>query len=406
MLLESHDPEIKVPLAFYLQVKQVLENFYDFPYLNQHPLGKAILAPRVRPAETDGQRLRRVFLAGLEELRPGNEAARKSLQARYYNLINVRYVESGTIQHVAHELGISERQTYRDLKRAEESLAAMLWAQVAPEAYKPAPGEPADAQPADNDSEALELQLRPASAQELLKNAGSTVERLAGQQQIVIGWDVPPDPVIFPTDPRLAQQVLTMLLSHILQHARPSQLYVRLEQHASQVIISFIFQPDAESGLGFDNPIASRFIQFLKWKLELGELDASGHQTIRLEAGRNEALVLIIDDHPPLIEVLRRYLTNTRCAVIGVSDGQEGLRLAASLSPNVILLDVMMPEIDGWEVLQRLRNSPQTSQIPVVICSIFDDPKLAYSLGATALLTKPVRREQLFEVLTALKILG
>jgi CheY-like chemotaxis protein len=66
----------------------------------------------------------------------------------------------------------------------------------------------------------------------------------------------------------------------------------------------------------------------------------------------------------------------------------------------------MMPGIDGWEVLQRLRNMPETAQIPVVICSIFNDPKLAYSLGATALLTKPVKREELFEILRSLKILG
>lgn len=59
---------------------------------------------------------------------------------------------------------------------------------------------------------------------------------------------------------------------------------------------------------------------------------------MRLIAGDEEAVILVIDDHPPLIELLRRFLTHTRCQVIGVSDGLAGLQLARTLAPDVILL--------------------------------------------------------------------
>ena len=103
MVLE-HTPahNAPVPEEFAVSVKQILENFYNFPYLNNHPLAKALQNARLRPSETDGQRLRRVFMSVIEEQKPGSEAAQKTLQARYYNLINLRYIESSTMQFVAH----------------------------------------------------------------------------------------------------------------------------------------------------------------------------------------------------------------------------------------------------------------------------------------------------------------
>jgi CheY-like chemotaxis protein len=406
MLIDPNYPKTQVPDEFSLQVKQVLEHFYDFPMLNNHALARTIQAGRLRPAETDGQRLRRGFLAAIEELKPVSEAAQKTVEARYFNLINLRYIESETMQQVAHELGISERQAYRDLKRAEESLTDLLWERIGRDILRPAAAA-AETQASEEGEESLELQPRPVAAQELIRNAAKAVEKLAEQQQIGLIYDLPETALIFSTDPRLAQQVLISLLSQILQHAPTRSLRVRVEQQGEQVLMSFHIElTSGREGLLFDNPPALQFIRQLNWRLDPGSHTAAASQTIRLSAGGKEPVLLVIDDHPPLIELLRRYLTNTRCQVVGVSDAQEGLRLAAALSPEVILLDVMMPDIDGWEVLQRLRHSPHTAQIPVIICSIFNDPKLAYSLGATALLAKPVQRDQLFEVLKNLNILG
>ncbi|NIV31704.1 MAG: response regulator, partial [Anaerolineae bacterium] len=62
-------------------------------------------------------------------------------------------------------------------------------------------------------------------------------------------------------------------------------------------------------------------------------------------------------------------------------------------SPQVILLDVMMPQIDGWEILGRLRQHPLTSHIPTVVCTILAQEELALSLGASAFVRKPVTRQ-------------
>ena len=102
---------------------------------------------------------------------------------------------------------------------------------------------------------------------------------------------------------------------------------------------------------------------------------------------------------------MERYLTDRPCRVVAALSGREGLRLAQELQPDAIILDVMMPEMDGWELLQRLRTSPRTSNIPIIICSVFNDPELAYSLGASLFLPKPVSRDDVLGALSQLKVL-
>jgi CheY-like chemotaxis protein len=89
--------------------------------------------------------------------------------------------------------------------------------------------------------------------------------------------------------------------------------------------------------------------------------------------------------------------------VVVAVNGEEGLRLAQEVLPDAIVLDVMMPEMQGWEVLQRLHSDPPTASIPVVVCSVINNPELAEALGASLFLPKPVSR---LDVLNALRKFG
>jgi CheY-like chemotaxis protein/anti-sigma regulatory factor (Ser/Thr protein kinase) len=112
-------------------------------------------------------------------------------------------------------------------------------------------------------------------------------------------------------------------------------------------------------------------------------------------------LVLVVDDEPSARDLLSRTLSQRGFSVVTAADGTEGLRLAGELKPAVITLDVMMPQLDGWEVLRALKADTETADIPVVMVSILHDESLAYSLGATDYLTKPVDRERLVKTLNA-----
>ena len=125
----------------------------------------------------------------------------------------------------------------------------------------------------------------------------------------------------------------------------------------------------------------------------------------KLEAGTasntagDHELVLIVDDDPATRELLARFLGREGFAVRTAADGQEGLGLVRSLHPRVVLLDVTMPRMDGWSVLRALKTDPALRDIPVVMVTIIDEQNLAFSLGATDYLQKPIEWERLKEIM-------
>jgi signal transduction histidine kinase/CheY-like chemotaxis protein len=109
-------------------------------------------------------------------------------------------------------------------------------------------------------------------------------------------------------------------------------------------------------------------------------------------------LLLIVDDSPEVIEIMRTELVDAGFRIHVALGGAEGLKKAAEVNPDAILLDIIMPEMDGWAVLKELRRDPKLSAIPVVITSMLNDVPKAYDLGIVAWLTKPVTPDAFKEV--------
>jgi len=112
--------------------------------------------------------------------------------------------------------------------------------------------------------------------------------------------------------------------------------------------------------------------------------------------------VLMIDDNADTLQLFERYLSQSRYRFIGVRDPGQALDLIEELAPQVVLLDVMLPGVDGWELLGRLREHPRTRAVPVLVCTILPQEQLALTLGAAAFIRKPVSREGLLAALDPL----
>jgi len=108
-----------------------------------------------------------------------------------------------------------------------------------------------------------------------------------------------------------------------------------------------------------------------------------------------EAKVLVIDDDPAVGELLGQLLRRDQLGVVAAGSGPEGVRLATEIQPLAIILDVLMPGVDGWAVLQQLKAEPATASIPVIMLTVTEERGLAYALGAADHLTKPVDRQRL-----------
>jgi len=106
-------------------------------------------------------------------------------------------------------------------------------------------------------------------------------------------------------------------------------------------------------------------------------------------------LVLIVEDDPPASELLARQLQRAGFRTAIVRNGKDVVSKARQLKPAAITLDILLPGLDGWEVLTRLKHDETTSSIPVIVISVVDNPDLGIALGAVDYFVKPVPAKEL-----------
>jgi PAS domain S-box-containing protein len=118
--------------------------------------------------------------------------------------------------------------------------------------------------------------------------------------------------------------------------------------------------------------------------------------------GNERPAVVVIDDNPEVIELVGKYIGD-EYQVKGLLSGRDALEVVGSVQPAAVILDIMMPGKDGWQVLHELKQNPATQDIPVIILSIVDNRKLGFSLGAAEYIVKPVSRDLLLRKLHSLE---
>ncbi len=126
-------------------------------------------------------------------------------------------------------------------------------------------------------------------------------------------------------------------------------------------------------------------------------VDQSRQTKIKGASNRKKRKVLVIDDDPTVRNLMVRNLEKNGLEVVQATDGKQGIEMAKEFKPDVITLDILMPEMDGWSVLSVLKADPTISQIPVIMATILDEKKKGFSLGAADYLSKPIERETLLK---------
>ncbi|MGA7876889.1 MAG: response regulator [Desulfoferrobacter sp.] len=136
--------------------------------------------------------------------------------------------------------------------------------------------------------------------------------------------------------------------------------------------------------------------------LKMNEPSVSAKDSEQIPEESPQKVVLAIDDNPDGIDIIRKYL-GEEYTVIGLLSGEDAVEKAKALNPKAITLDILMPEMDGWQVLQNLKKTPETQEIPVIIVSILDDKRLGFSLGAAEYMVKPIKKNILLKQLRNLE---
>jgi CheY-like chemotaxis protein/anti-sigma regulatory factor (Ser/Thr protein kinase) len=135
--------------------------------------------------------------------------------------------------------------------------------------------------------------------------------------------------------------------------------------------------------------------------LEEAPAEAESQPGAAANANANGPLVLVVEDDPSAVELLTRQLGSAGYRTVVARTGTEALAKAKELKPAAITLDIILPGLDGWEVMTRLKGDPITAQIPIVVVSVLDNRDLGMALGAMDYLVKPVDMKVLIERLRA-----
>lgn len=396
------------------QVGDAYAHLYDLAYLRTHALlDRVLLASSVADKERAWQ-LHNLLLEAIAKLEPGPQVPVFSRPWRRYQLMVLRYIQALDRVAVMKELGISRRHYYREHKIAIEGLAAILWERhLAPPPPPPAPEAPL--QPAGVDHlELLRIEAARVSHAHRYARLDTVVEgtlcllrAMLEQRAITIRGELAGDLPLVDVNGSLLRQVVLGLLAYLVEGTREATLSLAAQTEPAGVrLIMQIEPPTAVSELrASDNPepLAS-----------LGEMLALSGAEIRprrlgsvmtgfevhLPGARHT--VMVVDDNADMLELFRRYLSSHGYHIVTAQTAEEALSLAKQVRPYAITLDLMMPDQDGWDLLQVLQNQADTSAIPILVCSVLKQKQLALSLGATAFLEKPITEEALLSALGAL----
>lgn len=399
------------------ELRGALAHLHDLAYLEAHPVTARIDYVAQAPDESKGQLLRRALRLAIEALDPGAGVAPNAPAARPYQVLRGRYIARQSIVEVAQQLDIGERQAYRELRRGVAEVARLLWPdQAAGESAGVAAQRPASSQAVSVRSEVERLSVgqdQIVDLSRLLSYAVECVQPLARAHGVSVVCRQNASDLHTSTNRIMLRQAILNLLSHAVSCCHSGEVALCLDRagarglarsggHAVIALDAFDSARAAPSPTGEPLAVATELLDSLDLAWEL-DRRASGtcRMTIRVPLAERH-MVLIIDDNRGLIRLLERYLAGQPYLVCGETDPAQAVSRLEHLQPDIVILDVMMPERDGWETLQALRRTEAGRRARVVVCSIIRDPGLSSALGADAFLHKPVDRARLLHVLSRL----
>jgi signal transduction histidine kinase/DNA-binding response OmpR family regulator len=289
----------------------------------------------------------------------------------------------------------------------------------------------------------MDIQRSTFPVQETLEYGLSMVRERALRHEITLSLDVAPEVDLIEADELRIKQVMLNLLSNAVKFTPDGgEVVVRARVDGPELVVTVSdtgigIAPDdrerifdsfqqagrgvqQQEGTGLGLTLSKRILELLGGRMwletEVGVGSTFGFAiplgtTAEPSAQSAEQapiagpLVVAIEDDRPSLELLTLYLEGAGVEVVGARDGPSGLETVRRRHPAAVVLDIRLPEMDGWEVLTALKADPVTAEIPVVVVSMLDERGMGFALGAAEYLVKPVSREHVLAALSRVGVL-
>jgi CheY-like chemotaxis protein len=360
--------------------------------------------------------VRSAILHAIASLEPLPGTSPTAFTKRVYNLLHHRFVLGFTQEETAYRLNISRRTVNRLQHKAVHTLAGALWRRCQttqriptdlPQGDDTWPPEEnvLDTQISDWHSqmqrELDSLQAKAPSAWcdvgDAIRSVMEFVEPLASELGVRVEARSVQPGLVAVIHPVLLHQVLLSALRRFVPHVSDGQvtIYARLEDGNTRITLT--------GAIAVNGALNEwNFVQGIPISKDISiEVCVDGPQAFIWIGvpSMEKVTVLLVDDNEDMARFCRDCTIGTRYHIVHVAQG-SGLFEAVEITvPDIIVLDVMLPDIDGWRLLMRLHEDPATRSIPVVICSVVQEENLALSLGAAGYLPKPMRPREFIQAL-------
>jgi CheY-like chemotaxis protein len=391
--------------SFTQELQDVLAHLHDPDYQPaEHIYAIMGCDPEQGPAAVQS-----TVIQWIRSLEPDSTVPPGSRARRDFEVLHHRFMLKLTQEETAERLYMSVRSVQREQRRAVYALARGLWDRGHPRAPSHHIDQDKGALPQATEwmsqvrEELVSLQRYGAGAEADLEAAVRGALRLARTTSSHHGIDVETGHIqsglTVRFHPSALRQVLLTAITELTQSMSPGTITLSAESEQDRariVITAHLAVAQDLVDVSLARELVSAQGGSIESLLDQGRVSLIVELPI-VERTEEKVTVLAIDDNVDLITLYRSYCTDTAYDIVHVREGLHALEAIRAHSPDIILLDVMLPDMDGWDLLLDLRASPESRSTPIIVCSVITDEELALTLGAALYLRKPVWREQLIE---------
>jgi CheY-like chemotaxis protein len=384
-------------------IQEVLKHLHDPQYQPSNQLRDLVGSD----SQDGAVAVQSSILQQIQALEPDPDAPRDARSRQVYEILHLRYVQGLTQQRTAELMNVSVRHVNRLQKEAVHALVVSLWERSRPggrEARSDGEdrtGVQASSWRSQVEREILSLQRSGAHPTSDVEQA---IDRVLSLKDVII-----PNPdldievafiqpkLTVAVHPSVLDQMLIMAIRALARHVStgPIRVFASLKDGNAAITMTGALGTE---GAPTEHDLAQNILIFTGASVGV-DVDG-GHIFLRIGMPSvSKITVLVVEDNADIVRFFRRSTAGTKYRIVHIGKGQKVFDAVETVAPDVIVMDIMLPDVDGWHLLMRLHENPATRSTPVVVCTVVREEELALSLGAALYLAKPVRAHQFTEAL-------
>lgn len=398
---------------FLNDVKDILNHLSDPAYLENHNLINLFYKGNESALAVRMHAVRETFQESMDFLRPPEGTPINATEWRCYKILTLRYFQLKEWHLIEEELGLSQRQVQRDLKKGLDALVSILWdhyISLNPDELNKK--DPQEELVETYDQDLIKDELKNWEISYDLINLSQILEQALQLCKSLVNTELLNRVNISEVDTSLEVMVDQVLTKQGLYKifsmigSGPENLVVNIHTRKLNDYffeLSFTFKPAKLIAIEYWN-IAQLFFTIQGLSHNISQNEEQSVISVILPI-KKQTSCLVIDDVESVRRLIERMLGSYGIQVFGADKYLPALNLIQLVRPDFILLDILMPKMDGWQMIKNLKSNPETKDIPVIICSVLFEPELSQAVKAAAYIRKPINRLELIKTLQELKLI-